>query len=400
MKQIKDKKLYYFMIMMVLFAALLSYRFFEQEVSKYNTTLFALSYKYGPISRGLLGTIYSGINYFLPINIMSYSWVYAFCLLSTAIFDFLLLLFIYVVLKKCDEAQYKNLSYLLICVAMFSFPMFVTKEMLGRLDIFLMILVMLCLFCIMEDRFLWMVPFLCVVAMMFHQGFVFTNINLILALLFYKGLKEKDGKKYLILFGITLALCSVLFLYFEFFSHSNGGEIIDEVIRKAKHLSESGRGYNPSIIAHEIMGEDVYEEELQYRLLARQETYIFMIFFWPFLLLGIGFLRRMVKGQKGKDFFAYLAVALGGLTIIPEIVLKVDFGRYAYYTFWYYLMIAVVLIRWNDQVCIRCLEWVKTTIKKWLPIPQLVLAYMLLFLPFHDIIYGDLIDNIKRLIWG
>ena len=64
MKQIKDKKLYYFMIMMVLFAALLSYRFFEQEVSKYNTTLFALSYKYGPISRGLLGTIYSGINYF------------------------------------------------------------------------------------------------------------------------------------------------------------------------------------------------------------------------------------------------------------------------------------------------------------------------------------------------
>ncbi|MCR5545823.1 MAG: hypothetical protein K6F30_05020 [Lachnospiraceae bacterium] len=395
----KEKTNLYFMMFLILFGAVLSYRYFDQGVSRYNTTLFALSYKYGPISRGLLGTLYAGLNHILPMNLMSYSWVYFFCLLSTAFFDFLLLIFFTRVLQKSVENQ-KNQIYLILLVAIFTFPMFVTKEMLGRLDIYLMILVMLCLFCLIEDRCLWLIPVFCVVAMLFHQGFVFTNINLILVLLFYKGLKEDGNRKYFVVFGITLLLCSVLFLYFEFFSHSNGSEILDEVVTNAKALSASGRGYNPSIIDHEILGKDVYEAETEYRVLAHQETGVFLVFFWPFLILGFGFMKHLLQGQKGKNFLAYLGICLGGFTMIPEILLKVDFGRYAYYTFWYYLVAAMVLILWKDEVCIQALEWVKSLIKKWLPIPQLVFAYLLLFVPFHDIIYGELVDNIKIFIFG
>jgi hypothetical protein len=58
------------------------------------------------------------------------------------------------------------------------------------------------------------------------------------------------------------------------------------------------------------------------------------------------------------------------------------------------------MIIWQDQVVINALENVKRIIAKVLPIPQLVLAYILVFVPFHDIIYGDVIDKLKIFIWG
>lgn len=383
-----------FIVLLTLLGACLSYRYFGHEVSKYNTTLFAFSYKYGFISRGFLGTAYAWLDKILPFNLMTYSWVYLCCIAATAFLYILLILFFGSCMRKCNEAQNRNVAYLIIMISIFTFPMFVTMEMLGRLDTFLMILVVISMFCLLYDRCLWLIPIMCVLAMLVHQGFVFTNINVILALLAYKALKSKDGKKYYIIFGITLSLCSVLFLYFEFFSHANGSAIVSEVIDAAKQLSSTGDGYNPSIITHEILGQDVYDAESQYRALAYKETIIFMVFFWPFLLLGLRFLKEIVTGKRGKDLLAYGIIALGGLTMIPEILLKVDFGRYAYYTFWYYLIVALYLVIWNDNVVINALENVKKTISRFLPIPQLIFAYVMVFVPFHDIIYGILIDKI------
>lgn len=389
-----------FIMMLSLFGLCIAYRYFGHEVSKYNTTLFAFSYKYGFISRGFLGSAYGILDKLLPFNLMTYSWVYRCCIAATGLLYVLLLIFIFKAMNKCMDNQRRNIAYLSILIGMFTFPMFVTMEMLGRLDTFLMILVVLCMICILYDRCLWLVPIMCILAMLIHQGFVFTNINVILALLAYKALKSENAKKYYITFGITLLACSVLFIYFEFFSHANGTAILNEVVNNAKMLSATGDGYNPSIISHEILGQSVYEDETVYRMLAYKETIIFMIFFWPFLLLGLRFIRDLIKGQKGKDLLAYLIVALGGLTMVPEIILKVDFGRYAYYTFWYYLVVTIFMIIWQDQVVINALENVKRIIAKILPIPQLVLAYILVFVPFHDIIYGDVIDKLKIFIWG
>ena len=396
----KKEKINIFMLMVLLFAGVVSYRYLGYEVTKYNTTLFALNYDYGFISRGFLGTAYSVLNMMLPRDIMTYNCIYYFCILSTAIFYILLILFFANALTKASADKRKNLSYLIVSISILTFPMFVTTEMLGRLDTFLMIIVVLCLYCLMNDRCVWLVPVLCVIAMLVHQGFVFTNINLILVLLFYKAIKETDSRKYWIVFAITLISCSVLFIFFEFFSHANGSEIYASVVENAKRLSPTGDGYNISIINHEILGLAVYDSEIEYRKLAYQETAVFLAFAWPILLMGIKYIIDILKGKKGKECLAYLAVAAGGLTILPEIVLKVDFGRYAYYTFWYYLIITFVLIVWNDEHICGALEGIKNLIARFLPIPQLIFAYLMLMMPFHDIIYGDLIDKIKIFIFG
>lgn len=88
--------------------------------------------------------------------------------------------------------------------------------------------------------------------MCIHQGFVFTNANLILVPLFYKIMTEegKRRKKYILLFAGFFLTISALFLYFEFFSHGNGASIYKEVVAAAKALSENGKGYNKSVIQH------------------------------------------------------------------------------------------------------------------------------------------------------
>ena len=53
----KNRKIKEFVIAEVLFGALLFLRYYEAWVHRINGTMMAFSYKYGFISRGLIGTI-------------------------------------------------------------------------------------------------------------------------------------------------------------------------------------------------------------------------------------------------------------------------------------------------------------------------------------------------------
>ena len=54
------------------------FRYFERTMEFYNTTLFALSYRYGFISRGLLGTMWELLDKITPMSLMNYRSVYLF----------------------------------------------------------------------------------------------------------------------------------------------------------------------------------------------------------------------------------------------------------------------------------------------------------------------------------
>jgi hypothetical protein len=75
-----------FFVALGVFALFYMLRYFEHIISQYNTTLFALSYKYGFISRGMIGTIWLGLDALLPVNLMSYDAVYWFTVLMTLVY--------------------------------------------------------------------------------------------------------------------------------------------------------------------------------------------------------------------------------------------------------------------------------------------------------------------------
>ena len=390
-----------FMGVMAIFMCLMAYSFFVMQLSSFNVTLYAFSYKYGFMSRGLIGTIYQGIDYILPGNQMTYEALYVFNIIITVIYLVMLFVFFCVVINNTKEHNLHVMRYLIIFLSIFAIPIFMTRSNFGRIDLFLYIILFICLICIIKERFEWLCIPLVIIAECIHQGFVFMNINIILVLLFYKMMKRegKERKKYLALLIATFVSASVMFLYFEFFSHVDGEAIFDEVVQTAKSLSASGKSYGTMLVQHEILGEGVWMDELRYHLANLVDVPIFLVFFLPYLLIGIYYLKNLVKSQSTlQDRLVYLAIALGSLTVVPEIILKVDFGRYVFAVFFYYIAITMCLIVLGDKCVEAQLGKTIEMVKSKIPFAIILLVYPIMFMPLYDVIISLVDSNLSQIV--
>lgn len=398
---IEKKRYRQFIACMVSFAVFYYLRYFKHVMTEYNTTLFAMSYEYGFISRGLLGTIWAGLDWLLPMDLMTYEAVYWFNYIITILFYVLVIVFLGKCVKKVAASHRRNMYYMAIACAIYFFPMFWSEEMFGRLDVYLYLLTFVCLFCLMEEKAEWLIVPIGIVCMCIHQGFVFTNANLILVPLFYKILTS-DGKrrrKYIVLFASFFLTISALFLYFEFFSHGNGAAIYDDVVAAAKAISEDGKGYNKSILKHEILGEDVYDSEARYRELNRSEFPAFLLLYSPYLLIFIHYFKHLFgRASSSKQKWCYAAFLLGALTILPQYILKVDYGRYAFTTFTYYIVMLMLFMVMGDQAVAQQLEATKRKIKDTIPVPWVVLLYPMFLMPFYDVIISGATSKLRTLV--
>ena len=59
------------MFFVILFSGLLFIRYWDEEINRMNATMFAFSYEYGFISRGLIGTIYQFFDKILPFDMIN-----------------------------------------------------------------------------------------------------------------------------------------------------------------------------------------------------------------------------------------------------------------------------------------------------------------------------------------
>ena len=199
---------------------------------------------------------------------------------------------------------------------------------------------------------------------------------------------------------ISLLVMGVLFVYFEFFSHGAGASYYEEVVNNAKALSEDGESYNTSIVDHEILGKNVYNDEWQERANNKKEFPFFLICFIPYILIALFFFGNLLKNTYFKKDMGLsigstehnlrsvgrIIFVLGGLTVIPQMILKVDYGRYVFMTFSYYILLTICLMIEDDDLIERQLSETKELIKDKTPFPLFVFVYALLYMPLHDVI--------------
>ncbi len=390
-----------FLIAMAVFMCLLSYRFFVKELSSFNVTLYAFNYSYGFMSRGLIGTIWQGIDYILPGSQMTYDALFTFSLIISIIYVLVLFVFYMVIISKTKEQNIDNIRYLIIFLSIFAIPIFATRSNFGRIDLFLFIIVFICLISIITEKAEWICIPLVAVAECIHQGFVFMNINIILVLFFYKIMKRegKKRKKYIAYFVLTFVVASMFFMYFEFFSHVDGENIFEEIVSTAKSLSYSGKAYGTMLVQHEILGQGVWMDEWRYHYANFVDVPIFVVLFLPYLIIGINFLKNLCKGEKNiNDRLAYLAVALGALTVVPEILLKVDFARYVFAVFFYYIVVVMCLIVMGDKKTVDTFDMTKEKVKEKIPFAIILIVYPMMFMPLYDIIISLVDSNISQII--
>lgn len=398
----KKKQISRFMWLLILLSCAIFFLDYDERVLPYNSTILAFSYKYGFISRGLAGTIYQWIDSILPVNMIDYEMVLKFTLIVTLAFYVLFFAFCYQCMKRCQEEYLGRFLYLILFYAVFVVSMFAYKRNFGRLDLYLMALTVIGTMCLIAKKAEWLIVPLSMISVMYHQGYVFMFYNILLALLVYRLLSEKE-KKARIYYGVILLVsligCSALFLWFEFFSHTDGARYVDEIIANAKAMTKpfNGMTYHDTLIDHEILGIDLSDVEYPYRVMNWIEIPFFIASISPYIVLVVKLFRRILARAQGKTErlkYGFLAIAAG--TLLPLFLMKCDYARWVFALISYYCMIFLALVAMGDRIVAEELTGIFTEIKEKYPFAILLLLLPALLTPFWDVHINGLLRGISN----
>lgn len=388
-QETKQREIRKFMIMLSVVNLALFAVTCRGMVRSYNTTMLALSYEYGFTSRSLLGTLYHLLDAVLPLDLIDYRAVVATAYVATILFVLFVEYFLYRCLRCCEGEMVKYGEYLalilsLCLVSTFSFP-----YNFFRVDIFMILVSLLGVLCLVKERAQWLVVPLSALGVMFHQGYVFMYFNLILVLLFYRALSwwkedRRKARRYGLLFALSFLVGSVLFLWFEFFSRSNGAAFFDTIKSEAEKLSYDGI-YHSTLLYHEVLGIDLASTEEEFSRVNAVQILMYGIVCLPMLVFGVRFFAGLIKKAKGaSEKWKYLAVVLGAATILPDFLLKIDYGRWMAAVVVYYVGIVLALLAMKDPIMET---QVRESGERLIQRPGIALWIMvvILLLPFLDV---------------
>lgn len=388
-QETKQREIRKFMIMLSVVNLALFAVTCRGMVRSYNTTMLALSYEYGFTSRSLLGTLYHLLDAVLPLDLIDYRAVVATAYVATILFVLFVEYFLYRCLRCCEGEMVKYGEYLalilsLCLVSTFSFP-----YNFFRVDIFMILVSLLGVLCLVKERAQWLVVLLSALGVMFHQGYVFMYFNLILVLLFYRALSwwkedRRKARRYSLLFALSFLVGSALFLWFEFFSRSNGAAFFDTIKSEAEKLSYDGI-YHSTLLYHEVLGIDLASTEEEFSRVNAVQILMCGIVCLPMLVFGVRFFAGLIKKAKGaSEKWKYLAVVLGAATILPDFLLKIDYGRWMAAVVVYYVGIVLALLAMKDPIMET---QVRESGERLIQRPGIALWIMvvILLLPFLDV---------------
>ena len=388
-QETKQREIRKFMIMLSVVNLALFAVTCRGMVRSYNTTMLALSYEYGFTSRSLLGTLYHLLDAVLPLDLIDYRAVVATAYVATILFVLFVEYFLYRCLRCCEGEMVKYGEYLalilsLCLVSTFSFP-----YNFFRVDIFMILVSLLGVLCLVKERAQWLVVPLSALGVMFHQGYVFMYFNLILVLLFYRALSwwkedRRKARRYSLLFVLSFLVGSALFLWFEFFSRSNGAAFFDTIKSEAEKLSYDGI-YHSTLLYHEVLGIDLASTEEEFSRVNAVQILMCGIVCLPMLVFGVRFFAGLIKKAKGaSEKWKYLAVVLGAATILPDFLLKIDYGRWMAAVVVYYVGIVLALLAMKDPIMET---QVRESGERLIQRPGIALWIMvvILLLPFLDV---------------
>lgn len=389
----KRVRQYMFTLVLISFAAFACN--FRQILESYNSTVLAFSYKYGFISRGLLGTLYQGLDDILPVNLMSYDAAVYFLMIVSLIVFVIFIIIGYKLINLCPKEYIKVLEFIWVFFMIDVIITFSSKRNFGRLDIFMIFLSVIAVYCIIRSKAVWLcIPFSCL-GVMVHQGYVFMYFSMILVLLVYQYIVTDEKKFLYVCIGSFLAT-SGLFLWFQFFSHVNGPEIVENVIREATLLSEDGE-YHETLIEAEILGVDLTSEEWPMHVENWIELPFYIVLMLPYIVLIIGFFKNLIKNALTlKDKIKNWIIILGPITLLPNFILKVDYGRWILAVFIYYLIVFAAVIVLRDEGFIKVVREYTEKFKKNKVAYSILAIYPILFLPFWDVHICEALKNISN----
>lgn len=394
-----------FLPALAVFALVSFIRHFKFTMSTYNTTLLALNYDYGFIPKGLVGTCFQYLTQNWPALDWNYMGAFNFSGLFTLVFFILLFVFYHLCLKQCPDEHKRNLKHLLVLLSIFAFPMYTTSVNFGCLDLYLSIVLLLCLILFVWGKLEWLILPLGIIGMCISHEFLFTHAMLIGVLLVYKCWRASEKKKwyYGVLLAFFLSSTLTLFSYFDNYSYENPTEIASELKISAKALSESGKSYGKTYIKEEILGEDLSltTERFEQNQDNLQDFPVFLVLFSPYLVGTLCLFLRMLgeKSISRSRQIIYLLLLFGSISLLPLLLNDIYYGRYMYQLVFYYIAAFSILFALGDTKMPMHFEATKNDVKKLTPMTFVWFLYPVLLTPFRAVAISSSINKLAEVLF-
>lgn len=382
----------------ILYAAIHFFLNFQTTVGTYVTTMYAFSYRYGFISRGFQGTVLLILDQILPFSILSYEGVLALSYIQIFLVDALLILFLYFCLKMTENVLHHGIITCAFIFITFVFPEYVAFQNFGRSDAWMVIICILGMLSLMKGKLQWGIVCLCIVGVCIHQGFVLMFMSPMLVILLVKAIDTMEGNnignlfsgksaKYTWILLSSILAVSALFVYFTFLSHGNSREIYHQIYAQAENMGYAGydQKVHEQLIMNEILGEDPSSQELQVHIYNFKEGIVFGLLVSPYIILLITFFKGCIKDASGIwQKLKYVGISVGAATILPDLIAKIDYGRWMFAIIFYYAMTVLTLLAMGDRIIVQNFHCMAVKLKRHRMIMTLLILYPLLMVPMGD----------------
>lgn len=406
------------MLLLSLYAVVHFVLNFQTVVGTYVTTMLAFSYRYGFISRGFQGTVLLILDKLLPVPVLSYEGALVNSYLQIVLCDLMLLLFIYLVFVMSEGALNHGILLCAFLFVTFAFPEYVAFQNFGRSDAWMLVFLLIGVILLIKEKWEWLIIPICVAGVCIHQGFVLMFMSPLAVLLFVKIADELDtcaagqiffskrGKKYFWILGISVVTSAALLLYFTFFSHTDSAGAYEEIYALAESMGYDGYEVkvHEQLIMNEILGQNPAADEWNIHIYNFKEGLVYVLLTLPYLGIVFTFFKKCIcKAYGGWQKLKYCVIAAGGAAILPDLIAKIDYGRWVFSLITYYFVTLMALLAMRDTMIVENFHEMAAKLKRHKIFVVFLLLYPLLMVPMGDTwitpISRTITDIFVRLGW-
>lgn len=287
-------------------------------------TPYALSYRLGFISRGFIGSL---VRLVFPSLTLKH--IYIIIFVNIILLCGLTLYFMHKIITGAYDESRIGLMFLMAVFVLNpgSIAFLFGWENYGRFDMYLLMCLLICSLLIIYNVGTFIIPVLCVCAVLTHQAFVFQYFPAILILLFYSAfiLKRRNQKA---VFAVTLILTCVMFLYAQFFAQIR--YTYEETLAIIDTTTDLPRSYFTDDMMVKI---EYYSSVFETFVVFVKETFVrnvikslsILVFMIPMIKVIADIWKEFVRAHKGLICRLLPWGVL--LAEIPMFVLTCDYGR-------------------------------------------------------------------------
>lgn len=369
------------------------------QCTNYVAFQYLLSYRYGFIARGLIGSIFDIIPF------MSHSFITGICMCVEIALSLIFVLFVSVGLKRCNEKM-KKILFLSICIIVMSpaSPAFTYAiNNFGRFDaILITITILQATLFVKKSRFYDLgIILLTIIATMVHPVFTFCYFCVSEALLFYDYIVHNTRRKALMLLLNTVAIIVMFsgFHFVHFVSDAYNAETMfaDLQSRTNVDISTSAQYVRDWYFndAEGLLSNTVRPMPPQAITLGLSLLFMFPYIYAIFMIWKSGISNKQICVRKR---FMYFMMSISWITVIPAFVLEIDFGRWLAALFLSQFIIILALAFRNDENVLDGFATLKEKFRKRPILAMGIIAEAITLGVFRDISSLDISSNIYQLL--